>query len=128
MTSSGNAGAVAQRAAEHVALPARAMMHSGVEDVAAMFKLLGDPTRCRILYALLETQELCVQDISAATGASQTSVSAALRLLRTARVVAGRRDGRMVHYRIADGHVRMVLDMSWEHAGHTGHAVRQATR
>jgi len=94
-----------------------------------MFKLLGDPTRCRILYALLDAQELCVHDIATVSGASQTSVSAALRLLRTAGVVSGRRDGRMVHYRIADDHVRMVLDMSWEHAGHTGrHAEHAITR
>ena len=109
--------------------PFRRTAAQGVEDVAAMFKLLGDPTRCRILYALLDAKELCVQDITAATGASQTSVSAALRLLRTAGVVAGRRDGRMVHYRIADGHVRMVLDLSWEHTGHTGqHVEREDAR
>jgi len=87
-------------------------------DLAAMFKLLGDPARTRILYALLEVGELCVCDIAAAVDISETSASQALRLLRTARVVAGRRAGRMVFYRLADAHVRMLLDLSREHARH----------
>ncbi|RIJ71078.1 transcriptional regulator [Nakamurella silvestris] len=87
-------------------------------DLAAMFRLLGDPARTRILYALLEVGELCVCDIAAAVDITETSASQALRLLRTARVVAGRRAGRMVFYRLADSHVRMLLDLSREHAQH----------
>ena len=52
------------------------------------------------------------------TGTAQTTVSAALRLLRTAAVVAGRRDGRTVHYRIADEHVAELLTVSWQHSSH----------
>ena len=87
-------------------------------DLAAMFRLLGDPARTRILYALLEVGELCVCDIAATVDISETSASQALRLLRTARIVAGRRAGRMVFYRLADAHVRMLLDLSREHARH----------
>lgn len=86
--------------------------------VAEMFKLLGDPTRCRILYALLAEPELTVLDLAATVGAPQPTVSAALRLLRTAGVVVGRRDGRTVHYRVADEHVAELLTVSWQHATH----------
>jgi DNA-binding transcriptional ArsR family regulator len=96
----------------------RAPLAREVTDLAALFKLLGDPTRTRILHALLEAGELCVCDLAAATDTGESTVSAALRLLRTAGVVAGRRDGRMVYYRLADAHVRMLLDLSREHARH----------
>ncbi len=86
--------------------------------VTAVFKLLGDPTRARILYALLEAGELCVCDLAAATGASETTVSQALRLLRASGVVTGRREGRNVHYRLSDAHVRLLLDVTREHITH----------
>jgi len=92
-------------------------------DVSAMsqtFRLLGDPTRVRLLHALLETGELCVCDLAAVTGSQESAVSHALRLLRTAGVVASRRDGRNVYYRLADAHVRMILDLSREHVAHDG--------
>lgn len=86
--------------------------------LAGLFKLLGDPTRTRILYALLATGGLCVCDIAAAVDSPETSVSQALRLLRTAGVVVGRRSGRRVFYSLADDHVRQLLEMSRIHAGH----------
>lgn len=89
-------------------------------QLAAMFRLFGDPRRVRILYALLEAGELCVCDLSATVEAPESAVSQALRLLRTARVVENRRDGRMVYYRLADAHVRMLLDLSREHTQHEG--------
>lgn len=88
---------------------------------AAMFKLLGDPTRARLLYALLEAGELCVCDLAAATGLQEATVSQSLRLLRVAGVVAGRREGRLVFYRLADAHVRMLLDLTREHLSHDPH-------
>ena len=84
-----------------------------------LFRLLGDVTRARLLYALLEAGELCVCDLAAATGTQETNVSHALRLLRTAGVVKARRDGRMMHYSLHDAHVRMLLDLSREHLRHT---------
>ncbi|RPF28012.1 ArsR/SmtB family transcription factor [Georgenia muralis] len=86
--------------------------------LAALFKLLGDPRRARILYALLEAGELCVCDLAASVEVPETAVSQSLRLLRTAGVVDNRRDGRMVYYRLADAHVRMLLDLSREHTRH----------
>ncbi len=87
-------------------------------EVARVFKILGDPTRTKLLYALLEAGELCVCDLAAATGILEATVSQALRLLRASRVVTGRRVGRNVFYRLSDGHVRMLLDVTREHVAH----------
>jgi len=86
--------------------------------LAQLFRLLGDPNRTRILYALLEAGELCVCDLAAVVEVPESTASQALRLLRTARVVDSRRSGRMVFYRLADAHVRMLLDLSREHTRH----------
>ncbi|CAN5234663.1 metalloregulator ArsR/SmtB family transcription factor [soil metagenome] len=88
--------------------------------LAGLFGLLADATRARILYGLLEAGELCVCDLAAVVEASETAVSHALRLLRTAGVVRNRRDGRMVFYRLDDAHVRLLLDVSREHLRHEG--------
>ena len=86
--------------------------------LAEQFKLLGDPTRTRLLYALLEAGELCVCDLAETIGVPESSVSHALRLLRTAGIVRNRRDGRMIYYSLADSHVRLLLDLSLEHLRH----------
>ncbi|MEV0587709.1 metalloregulator ArsR/SmtB family transcription factor [Nonomuraea sp. NPDC050310] len=83
--------------------------------LADLFRLLGDPTRARLLYALLEAGEMCVHDLAAEVEVTDTAVSHALRLLRTAEIVSTRRAGRMIYYRLADAHVRMLLDLSREH-------------
>lgn len=93
----------------------------GVDEatgLAEMFRLLGDPTRVRILFALLEAGELCVCDLAAVVETTATKVSQAMRLLRGAGVVRNRRDGRNIFYRLDDAHVRMVLDLSREHLAH----------
>lgn len=87
-------------------------------DLAAVFRLLGDPKRIRILSALLEAGELCVCDLAAATDVTETAVSQAMRLLRTAGIVRQRRDGRTVYYRLDDAHVRLILDISHQHITH----------
>lgn len=91
-----------------------------VVRVTELFKLLGDPTRVKLLYALVEAGELCVCDLSAVVGAPETSVSHALRLLRTSGIVRVRRAGRMAYYSLSDAHVRLLLDVSAEHLRHTG--------
>lgn len=97
-------------------LPAR----EEIGALSELFRLLGDPTRTRLLYALLEAGELCVCDLAATVDATETTVSQALRLLRASGVVRSRRAGRTVHYRLEDGHVRILLDVSREHLRHTG--------
>ena len=85
---------------------------------AELFRLLGDPTRVAILHALLAGGELCVCDLAEVVGVGENVVSQAMRLLRASDVVRTRRDGRRIHYRLADAHVRMLLDLSADHVGH----------
>lgn len=92
--------------------------------IASTFKMLGDPTRIRILAALDTDGELCVHEIAERVGASETKVSQALRLLRTAGMVRNRRDGRHIHYRLDDEHVGALLAVAAEHADHSRAARR----
>lgn len=98
---------------------ARVLPEVELAGLTQLFRLLGDVTRARLLYALLEAGELCVCDLSAATDTPETNVSHALRLLRTAGIVKARRDGRMMFYSLDDAHVRMLLDLSREHLRHS---------
>lgn len=90
-----------------------------VEELAAVFGLLADPGRLRLMTGLLAGGELCVCDLAATSGLSESAVSHALRLLRAHRCVRVRRAGRMAYYRLADSHVRLLLDVALAHAGHT---------
>jgi ArsR family transcriptional regulator, lead/cadmium/zinc/bismuth-responsive transcriptional repressor len=100
-----------------------------VADTADVFGLLGDPRRLKLLVALLDG-ELCVCDLAAVTGMSESATSHALRLLRAHRVVSVRRDGRMAYYRLDDTHVRMLLDLAVTHTKHTeaAHPERELNR
>src|SRR6266851_1682517 len=88
-----------------------------VAELADVFGLLADAGRLRVLVALHEG-EMCVCDLAAASGASESAASHHLRLLRAHRVVQVRRSGRMAYYRLADAHVRMLLDIALTHIGH----------
>jgi DNA-binding transcriptional ArsR family regulator len=89
-----------------------------VDELAEVFGLLSDPNRLRLLAAMLEGGELCVCDLAAAVGMAESTTSHALRLLRAHHVVKARRAGRMMHYSLRDGHVRMLLDVALEHVHH----------
>lgn len=89
-----------------------------VTEVAGIFGVLADPARLRVVLALLEAGELCVCDIAAAAGVSETSASQHLRILRARNAVRKRRDGRVMYYSLADGHVRLLLDIALEHTRH----------
>jgi ArsR family transcriptional regulator, lead/cadmium/zinc/bismuth-responsive transcriptional repressor len=80
-----------------------------------LFKVFSDPTRLRILGALVQG-ELCVCDLGAVLGASQSAVSHQLAVLRAARMVAWRREGKTVYYRLADDHVGQLLRLGFDHA------------
>jgi len=88
---------------------------SEIDGLAAGFGALADPTRVRIALALLD-RELCVCDLAAIVGISQSGVSHQLRVLRDLRVVSYRRDGRRAVYRLADDHIRKLLHLGLEHA------------
>lgn len=85
-----------------------------VDAIALMFKLLGDPTRVRLLDALSHG-ERCVCDLAALAGLSESAVSHQLRLLRGARLVRVRREGRMAYYALDDHHVIGVLHDTRKH-------------
>ena len=90
-------------------LPART-----VEGLAETFRVLGDPTRVRILDALA-SGELCVCDIAALVGISESAVSHQLRLLRSMRLVKSRRDGRHIYYTLDDDHILGLFEQGLEH-------------
>jgi DNA-binding transcriptional ArsR family regulator len=87
--------------------------------LAETFRVLGDPTRVRILDAITDG-ELCVCDIAALVGMSESAVSHQLRLLRTMRLVAPRRAGRQVFYSIDDHHILELLKLAATHVEEAG--------
>lgn len=103
---------------------AAALAPDALRHVTRVFKLLGDPTRARLLYALHDGGEVCVCDLAAATGIAEATVSQALRLLRANDVVVARRDGRLAYYRLADEHVRLLLGVAREHVAHPAGGAR----
>ena len=101
---------------EHVGpLLGRVIDYETADVVATTFALLADATRSRILHALSLADELCVCDLALLLGISQSALSHQLRLLRDRRVVARRKAGRIVYYRLADEHVRHVFGDSLRH-------------
>lgn len=88
------------------------------EDLAARFKLLSDPGRVQIVYALLESGVMRVSDIAVMVKSSESATSHQLRQLRLAGLVRSTRVGREVRYCIADSHVRVLLDVAVEHYLH----------
>ena len=83
-------------------------------DLAELFKIFGDSTRVKILYALLES-ELCVCDIAKLMEVSQSAVSHQLRVLKGSKLVKFRREGKNILYSLADDHVKTILQMGLEH-------------
>jgi DNA-binding transcriptional ArsR family regulator len=90
-----------------------------LEALGEFFKLVGDETRLAILHAL-GPGELCVGDLCAALGMSESATSHQLALLRRARMVTSRRDGRSVIYGLADAHVRQLVDAARVHLAEKG--------
>lgn len=82
-----------------------------VATLAETFKMLGDPTRLRIVAALAapEVGELCVCDLATLLGASDSAVSHSLRALRHLRLVRFRREGKIAYYRLDDAHVTQLI-------------------
>ena len=86
-------------------------------QLADTFKALADPTRVRIISILVHT-ELCVCDLAATLGMTQSAVSHQLRLMRDMRLVKSRKDGRMVYYALDDEHIRNLFLRGLEHVEH----------
>lgn len=83
-------------------------------DLAELFKVFGDSTRIKILYALFES-ELCVSDIAQILNLNQSAVSHQLRILKDAKLVKFKRSGKSIFYSLDDDHVRTILSMGMDH-------------
>lgn len=82
--------------------------------LAETFKVLGDPTRTKIISALLQ-EELCVCDLASLTGMSQSAISHQLRVLRNMNLVTYRKDGRIAYYTLDDDHISSILTAGLKH-------------
>lgn len=85
-----------------------------LQDLAEFFKVFGDETRLKILYVLLSS-EMCVYDIAAVLGMSQSAISHQLRVLKQMDLVKNRREGKTVFYSLADDHIVMILSQGLDH-------------
>ncbi len=83
-------------------------------DLAEFFKVFGDSTRIRILWALAES-EMCVCDIANLLNMTQSAISHQLRVLKQAALVKYRRDGKIVYYSLDDDHVKQIIDQGMAH-------------
>ena len=83
-------------------------------DLAELFKVFGDSTRIKILCALFES-EMCVCDLSALLSISQSAISHQLRVLKSARLVRFRRDGKIIYYSLDDEHIKHIFDEGLKH-------------
>ncbi|MGE5228482.1 MAG: ArsR/SmtB family transcription factor [Deltaproteobacteria bacterium] len=88
------------------------------EQMANVFKVLADQSRCRLMAAIIEAGELCVCDLAATVTMSESNVSHHLRVLRANGLVRARRAGKMVFYSPDDAHIRLLLDITREHVEH----------
>jgi len=86
-------------------------------DLAELFKVFGDTTRIKILYALFE-EEMCVCDIAALLGMTQSAISHQLRVLKTSGLVKYRKEGKIVYYSLDDEHIKNIFDQGFHHINH----------
>ncbi|WP_158887248.1 ArsR/SmtB family transcription factor [Amycolatopsis anabasis] len=94
-----------------------------VREWAQRFAILADPSRLTLLVCIHYAKEICVSDLAAAAGMSDTAVSQALRLLRAHGLVAAHREGRVVRYRLADATVHDLIHHVRPHPGTTPHGI-----
>ena len=94
------------------------MPEETAQRIAALFTVLSDPTRLQVLYTLLHAPsgELCVCDLASGLGRDDTTISHQLRVLRNQHIVATRKAGRVVYYRLIDEHIRVLLKVGMMHS------------
>ena len=90
------------------------MRENELYDLAELFKIFGDSTRIRILYALFE-HEVNVNDIADQLNMTASAVSHQLRILKQNKLIKSRRDGKQIYYSLADDHVKTIMAMGMEH-------------
>lgn len=87
-------------------------------DIAELFKVFGDSTRIKIICALFES-EMCVYDLATTLNMTQSAISHQLRILKGAKLVKNRRDGKLMYYSLDDEHVKQIFDAGYKHIMHT---------
>lgn len=90
---------------------------TAVNALSDIFKALGDPTRIRIIYALMQ-KELCVHDLTVVLDMGQSAVSHQLRVLRNLRIVKRRKVGKTVYYSLDDDHIKQMIGQTLDHIEH----------
>ena len=121
-TDDSDAGYMSQERNTHaepaLAVRRNLVANESAERIAKLFSVLSDPTRLQVLYALLNapTGELCVGDLATGLDRDDTTISHQLRVLRYQQVVAMRKVGRIVYYRLVDEHIRLLLEIGLTHA------------
>ena len=83
-------------------------------ELSELFKVFADLTRIKLLYVLFDG-ELCVQDIAEKLDMTQSAISHQLRVLKSAKLVKGRRDGKQIYYALADEHVKTIIGQGFDH-------------
>lgn len=92
----------------------RMPVEESLNDLAELFKVFGDTTRIRILFVLFEA-EVCVCDLAEALNMTQSAVSHQLKVLKQAKLVKNRREGKSIFYSLADDHVRAIIAQGMDH-------------
>ena len=85
-----------------------------LQDLGDLFKIFGDTTRSKIMYALHE-DEMCVCAIAELLNMTQSAISHQLKVLKAANLVASRRDGKTIYYRLSDDHVKSIIAQGYDH-------------
>ena len=101
---------IPQEVIDKIKLPEEEVLY----DLGDFFKILGDSTRIKILSALFQS-EMCVCDIAALLGMTQSAISHQLRVLKQGRLVKHRKDGKVVYYSLDDDHIKHIIDQGLTH-------------
>ena len=101
---------IRQEVIDKIKLPEEELLY----DLGDFFKILGDSTRIKILSALFQS-EMCVCDIAALLGMTQSAISHQLRVLKQGRLVKHRKDGKVVYYSLDDDHIKHIIDQGLTH-------------
>ena len=99
-----------QEVIDQIKLPEEEVLY----DLGDFFKILGDSTRIKILSALFQS-EMCICDIAALLGMTQSTISHQLRVLKQGRLVKHRKDGKVVYYSLDDDHIKHIVDQGLTH-------------
>ncbi len=86
-----------------------------ITDMCEFFKILGDPTRLQILLLIDNNTTMCVNDIAERLGMTKSAVSHQLALLRQARLISSKKEGKEVYYSLEDDHIKTVVETAFEH-------------